>query len=307
MGEANVTCERLGTQALLRMNRPQELLALNEGLLRSLDDAYARLAADSQLSVIVLAGRSDQFLAGVDLPFFVRALLQGDLARILRFTRDAHAFQAKLEQSAKPVVAWVEGAAIGAGVELALACQRIVAAPTAKFAFPETGLGIYPGMGGTQRTVRRIGVGLAKWLIYTGTTLPAAQAHEIGLIDAISAAEAPDVGRVLAAPRRETPADRPEKYARLEEFFSTHDVATLLDPAFDAPREAALTRSVIQVRGKAPLALALAEKIIDRGAGAPLAEGIEVEFSHLAEIFATADARLGLLTFGKTRPEFTGK
>lgn len=307
MGAENVTCERQGAHALLRMSRPQELLALNEALLSSLDDAYAALAVDSRVAAIVLGGRTDQFLAGADLPFFVRALLRGDLERILRFTRAAHAFQAKLEQGAKPVVAWVEGAAIGAGVELALACQRIVAAPTAKFAFPETGLGIYPGMGGTQRTVRRIGVGLAKWLIYTGTTLSAAQAQELGLIDEVSAAETPDFAAVLAAPQRALPHDRPEKYARLEEFFSTHDVATLLDPAFDAPREAALMRAVIQVRGKAPLALALAEKIIDGGARLPLAEGIELEFSHLAEIFATSDARMGLLTFGKTRPEFVGK
>src|SRR5205807_9943474 len=110
----------------------------------------------------------------------------GDVARVEKLTGDLQALLLTIENCPKPVVARVHGLALGGGVELALACDYIVATPTATLGFPETGIGIFPGLGGTQRTARRIGPGLTKWLVFTGQIITAAEALAIGLIDAVA-------------------------------------------------------------------------------------------------------------------------
>lgn len=255
---------------------------LTEPLLAELTAAFDRAAADPAIERIELRGRDNIFLRGVDVSFFASCLKAGDVERILGFTRAAHALLASISQCDKPVIAWVEGGAWGAGVELALACRRIVAAPTAKFALPETSLGIYPGLGGTQRAPRRIGVGLAKWMIYTGAVVPAARALEIGLIDALGDAD---------EPRREKLSPR---FAALEEFFAGRPVATLLDPSFEPPRDPSLARAWIQTRNRPATALRLAETVIDRGSRVSLAEGLQIEYAHLREVFSTEAARAAL-------------
>jgi len=180
-----LTIEKLGSLGVLSLQRPEPGNPLNEEFLAQIGAAWPQVEEDSEVRSICLAGTLDVFMLGADIRFFVRCILANDMQRILRFTRAAHELLAHIEDSSKNVVAWVRGAAYGAGLELALACDRIVAAPNARFALPETGLGIYPGMGGTQRTPRRIGVGLAKWMIFSGAIMTAEQALEIGLIDAI--------------------------------------------------------------------------------------------------------------------------
>ena len=104
---------------------------------------------------------------------------------IAEFTRRGQALLRAFETCPKPVIARLQGLALGGGVELALACHQIIATPKATLAFPETGIGIYPGLGGTQRTTRRVGRGLAKWLVLTGQTVSAEEALAIGLVDAV--------------------------------------------------------------------------------------------------------------------------
>src|SRR5207244_8024821 len=137
--------------------------------------------------VIAVAGRS--FVAGADIRFFIRNIEHNDLARTAKFTEDMQELFGEIQNSRKPVVAAVHGLALGGGVELALACDYIVATPNASFGFPETGIGIYPGLGGTQRTTRRIGTGLTKWLVLTGQIIGAGEALAIGLIDAVASRE----------------------------------------------------------------------------------------------------------------------
>jgi len=281
---------------------------LTERSLAALDRAFISLTEDAKISRICLISRADVFLAGVDPQFFMDCILAGDIERLLSFTRAAHALLARIEGCDKPITAWVNGTALGAGLELALACHRIIAAQTAKFVLPETGLGIYPGMGGTQRTPRRIGIGLAKWMIYTGAIVPASQALEIGLIDAVhpisdDLQEPPDIRDASTKSARLLS----ERFQTLERVFAQHDVATLCDSAFPMPADPQAVRAVIQMRAKAPIALRLAEQVIDRGMTLPLSKAIEEEFSHLREIFATADARTGLASIGKQRPSFVGK
>ncbi len=281
---------------------------LDELLLGQLASSFSELIQDPAVETICLSGQPDAFLVGVDVPLFVRSLLANDVDCILSFTRAAHALLNQIERSDKRVVAWVRGPAFGAGLEIALACHRIVASPTARFAFPETGLGIYPGMGGTQRTPRRIGVELAKWLIYTGAIVPPDHALEIGLIDAIHPTAA-DASQALEALHSRGSARSPQsaRFRALQMLFAQQDVASLCDTSLPLPADPHAARAVVQLRGKAPLALELVEQIINRGMSLPLAEAIDEEFAHLRQVFSTEDARMGLASIGKPRPTFVGR
>ena len=130
---------------------------LTDGIVTYLTEGVRAAQGHPAVRAICLTGQPGAFLLGADVEFFIRSIEANDLEPVLNFTRAAHELLRLIASSDKPIVAWVRGPALGAGLELALACHRIAASPAAKFAFPETGLGIYPGMGGTQRAPRRIG------------------------------------------------------------------------------------------------------------------------------------------------------
>ncbi|NIM01752.1 MAG: 3-hydroxyacyl-CoA dehydrogenase/enoyl-CoA hydratase family protein, partial [Acidobacteria bacterium] len=242
--------------------------ALNEAVVGQLHDAFKAAAADDGVKGIVIAGAGKAFIAGADIRFFVRNIDAGDLDRIYDFTVKGHELLHDVSHCVKPVVARLHGLALGGGLELALACDRIVATPKAVVAFPETGIGIYPGLGGTQRTPRRVGTGLAKWLVYTGQTIPAAQAHQIGLVDAVVPHERLDAtiadmiaSGAGAAERRETPAE----WRPLESLFAANSVESLRSGEVRID-DGKLAKMAKKVSFKAPVALRLAEKLIDASA-----------------------------------------
>src|SRR4051812_27475130 len=173
--------------------------ALNETVAQQLEDVFGRVAADPESKGIVIAGAGRSFIAGADIRFFIRNIERHETPRTRKFTEDLQALLLRIQNSAKPIVARLHGLALGGGVEFALACDYIVATPNATMGFPETGIGIYPGLGGTQRTTRRIGTGLTKWLVLTGQIIGADEALAIGLIDAVaSREELDDVVRTFA-------------------------------------------------------------------------------------------------------------
>ncbi len=307
MPQNEVGIEIRGTLAIVTIDCGGASNYLNEHVISELASCMATLAEMPGIKAICLSGRPDSFAVGAEVSMFLRSIEAGDVNPILSFTRKARDLLSHISQSHQVVFAWVNGAAIGGGLELALSCQRIVASPTARFALPETGLGIYPGMGGTQRLPRRIGTGLAKWMIYTGAIVPAAHALAIGLVDAVhpTATTAEEALTALEQPVDVTQAD--SRFAILEELFGKHSLAELLDASRPMPSYALAVRALVQLRGKAPIALRLAETIIDRGATMSLAESLDEEFAHLAEIFATEDARIGLASVGKERPQFVGR
>ncbi|HEY2837566.1 MAG TPA: enoyl-CoA hydratase/isomerase family protein, partial [Pirellulales bacterium] len=149
----------------IELGPDEDNATFDEPSLLALRNGFEALAADPGVERIVLCGRRERFVSGVDVSFFIQSLTTGQVDRIISFTYSAHSILNIIARCPKPVVAWIDGPAFGAGLELALACHRIVAGPKARFCLPETGLGIYPGMGGTQRLPRKIGVGLAKWMI----------------------------------------------------------------------------------------------------------------------------------------------
>jgi enoyl-CoA hydratase len=181
-----VKVEKKETVALLTINRPEGLNALNTAVLKELSDALDALAEDSDLRVLVVTGAGDRaFVAGADI---------GEMAELTReeavsFARAGHETMEKLSSFPVPTIAAVNGFALGGGFELALACDLIIASAKARFAFPETGLGITPGFGGTQRIARLAGPMVACDLIFTGRRLNAEQALALGIVAEITDVE----------------------------------------------------------------------------------------------------------------------
>ena len=156
-----------GPVGILTINQPETLNALNTSVLKELGQAFDKFAEDAELRVIVLTGAGRSFVAGADIAEM--SGLDAEAGKI--FGQLGASVFRKIELSEKIVIAAVNGYALGGGCELALACDIRMASEKAKFAQPETGLGIVPGFSGTQRLPRIIGVGKAKELIYTGRVI----------------------------------------------------------------------------------------------------------------------------------------
>lgn len=296
--------------ATLTVNRPDAMNALNETVVSQLHEALSEALAMKSVKGIVIAGAGKAFIAGADIRFFVKNIESGDIPRIEAFTKAGHALLHAIEGSQKPVVARLHGLALGGGVELALACHRLVATPRASFAFPETGIGIYPGLGGTQRTTRRIGVGLTRWLVFTGQTLSAEEAAAIGFVDQVVPHAELDAACRAAIAQGVAPRPRPAldaKHLALESFFAGNDAETLRAGKADTGGSEPLAKAMKRVGFKAPIALRIAGKLIESGAGLALEEGLAMELAHLHEIFTTKDAYEGLSTLGKKAPVFKGE
>jgi enoyl-CoA hydratase/carnithine racemase len=164
------------------MNRPEALNALSTDQVRRLADAAAQLAADSQISVVIISSAFQRaFCVGADLKER-RGVTNDDLRRQRQVFQEG--FDA-LRSLAVPMIAAVEGFALGGGFELALCCDLIIASATATFGLPEVGLGLIPGEGGTQLLPRRIGVNKAADLLLTGRRVDAEEALRMGFIDRV--------------------------------------------------------------------------------------------------------------------------
>jgi enoyl-CoA hydratase len=168
--------------ALLTVNRPEKLNALSGELVGELADAFARVAGDAAIRALILTGAGEKaFVAGADI---------GELAALSPYEARAFALRGQaafrqLETCGKPVVAAVNGFALGGGLELAMACTVRFAGENAKLGQPEVKLGIIPGYGGTQRLPRLVGRGRALELLLAGDPVPAAEAYRIGLVNAV--------------------------------------------------------------------------------------------------------------------------
>jgi enoyl-CoA hydratase len=176
-----VRSERRGAVALLTLNRPEALNALNEALLRELRDAVAAVARDAGARALVLTGEGRAFAAGADIEAMSHmTALEGEA-----FSRLGHDTFGALEQLEIPTIAAVNGFALGGGCELACACDWIYASTKALFGQPEVHLGLIPGFGGTSRVSRRVGVAWAKEIVLAGQNLKADEALRIGLANRV--------------------------------------------------------------------------------------------------------------------------
>lgn len=166
---------------LITVNRPQALNALNPQVLDELYKAFEQFEADENADVAILTGEGRAFVAGADIvAMSTMSTLEGRNLGI-----KGHKLMNYMENIEKPIIAAVNGFALGGGCELAMACDIRVASTKAKFGQPEVGLGIIPGFGGTQRLPRLVGRGMAKYLIFTADTIDAQEALRIGLVEKV--------------------------------------------------------------------------------------------------------------------------
>ena len=178
----NILLEKKGSIAVATINRPKALNALNSQVLEDLNELLDLVNADEEIRALVLTGSGEKaFVAGADIAeMSTLTKVEGEA-----FGKKGNDVFRKLETLPIPTVAAVNGFALGGGCELSMSCDIRICADTAVFGQPETGLGITPGFGGTQRLARLVGPGMAKQLIYTAKNIKADEALRIGLVNAV--------------------------------------------------------------------------------------------------------------------------
>ena len=182
----NILFERQGAIGIVTINRPKVLNALNKETMRELKTLVEQIAVDQEIGVVIVTGSGDKsFVAGADITE-MQPLSALEGRQWGKFSQGV--FNA-LENLPQPVIAAVNGFALGGGCELAMSCDIRIASEKAKFGQPEVLLGVIPGFAGTQRLPRLIGKGRAKELLFTGKQIDAMEAYRIGLVNAVVPAE----------------------------------------------------------------------------------------------------------------------
>jgi len=186
MGYQNILLEKEDKIAVLTIDRPKAMNALNNDTITEIIDAVTIVSTDADVDVLIITGADKAFVAGADIAFMqnlsaMEARAFGALGQ--------KAFR-MIEAMEKPVIAAVNGFALGGGCELSMCCDFRIASTKAKFGQPEVGLGITPGFGGTQRLPRLVGAGMAKQLLFTADVIDAAEALRVGLVNQVVEPEA---------------------------------------------------------------------------------------------------------------------
>lgn len=176
-----VTYEQDGFVGVVTINRPKALNALNSQVLEELEETFKNINVDETRAVILTGAGEKSFVAGADI---------GEMSSLSKaegeaFGKKGNDIFRMIETFPIPVIAAVNGFALGGGCEISMSCDIRICSENAIFGQPEVGLGITPGFGGTQRLARIVGVGMAKQLIYTARNIKAEQAMEIGLVNAV--------------------------------------------------------------------------------------------------------------------------
>ena len=181
MDYKNLLFKKEGHIGILSINRPDALNALNSEVLDELDKAMDELKEDEDIHVIILTGEGRAFVAGAD----IKEMKDLNMLEAREFSEKGVGLFRRIELMEKPIIAAVNGFALGGGCELSMCCDIRIASDKAKFGQPEVGLGIIPGFAGTQRLSRLVGMGKAKELIFTTDIIDAEEAYRIGLVNKV--------------------------------------------------------------------------------------------------------------------------
>jgi enoyl-CoA hydratase/3-hydroxyacyl-CoA dehydrogenase len=291
--------------ATVTINRPEAMNALNETVVSQLGDALDLVNVNDSVHTIVLDGAGKAFVAGADVKFFVDKIRADAIPDIVEFTANGHTVLDKLESSSKTTVALTTGLALGGGLELALSCDYRVGTRRTQFRFPETSIGIYPGLGGSQRPARICGIPAARWAVLAGNFMDASTAADLGLLTHL--VDVSGVGACVAElAKNGKPANKyPGHPAQPESavatfsrsFFADENMADLMvgncPGGFDS-EDRNVSRQLKSLSRTAPIALSMASALIDESANTNLSEGLQLELDRLTEIFSTADSLEGL-------------
>ena len=291
--------------ATLTINRPEAMNALNETVVNQLSAALDTVNADDSVHTIVLDGAGKAFVAGADVKFFVDKIRADAIPDIVTFTANGHVMLDKLESSSKTTIALTTGLALGGGLELALACDYRIGTRRTQFRFPETSIGIYPGLGGSQRPARICGIPAARWSVLAGNFMDAQTGHDLGLLTHLV-----DVAAVNGCVSELASAGKPaNKYPGAPSnpssavatfatsFYSDANMGAIMQgtcpEGFDA-EEKGIARQMKSLARAAPIALNMASNLIDATSSTTLEVGLQMELDHLTEIFSTEDSLEGL-------------
>jgi enoyl-CoA hydratase len=181
----NIMLETKDSVGLIKMNRPDAMNALNSETLQELREAISQLKDSDDVKVIIITGEGKAFVAGADIAEMKD--MTGDQAR--EFSKTGQKVFSKIAKIKKPVIAAVNGFALGGGCELVMACDIRIASEKAKLGQPEVNLGVIPGFAGTQRLSRLVGTAKAKEIVFTGDMIDAPTALSIGLVNQVVPAE----------------------------------------------------------------------------------------------------------------------
>ena len=291
--------------ATITINRPEAMNALNEVVVEQLTKAVQTANADDAVTTIVLDGAGKAFVAGADVKFFVDKIRSDSIPDIQVFTENGHVLLSALEDSTKTTVALTTGLALGGGLELALACDFRIGTRRTQFRFPETSIGIYPALGGTQRPARIAGREIGRWAVLAGNFMNAQTATDVGLVTHL--VDVNDVNATIQTihstgkPANKypgTPSNVSSPVVQFaKKFYADENMATLLaggcPEGFDV-EDKTVARQLKSLKFTAPIGLAMASARIDATGSTTLSKGLEMELDGLNQIFSTEDALEGL-------------
>lgn len=307
-----VTWSREENTAKITIKRPEVMNALNDKVFVQLGECLDEINRDPSIRAIVLGTMGKDFIAGADIETFTEYIRSGQFEELDKFGARAKDVARRIDQNDKLTIARVQGLALGGGFELALACDKIVASEKAAFGFPETSIGIIPGMGGMPRCTRKIGKPLTKYLVLAGPVVAARKALNMGFVDhVVFAADLDEKIMQLAStpskPKKgQLSGPRDPEFSRVAEAFSDSSVGKVIRGEEMEGNELR-TQLHKQISLKAPLAVKMANEVMDEGENLPLEKALDIESAYSSNLFRTADALEGLESVGKKRPKFNGK
>ena len=306
--------------ATVRLNRPEAMNALNVDLVNELGQKIDDLNDMDDIKAIVLEGSGKAFVAGADVKFFVDKIKEDSFQEIYDFTAYGHEVLSKLENSSKITIALATGLTLGGGLELALACDYRIGTNKTQMRFPETNIGIYPGLGGTQRTVKICGVEVARYAVLAGNFLNAETAYAFGLITHLVDQNyvAKTISDIITGGKpenkfRHEPIDKENKNVIFaKKYYSDDNIKQILDGNkpnnIQGLDENMILRQMKSISYTAPIALEIAADLLEiaNSENISLTDGLSQELSNLERIFSTKDAYEGLssLIEGR-RPSYT--
>ncbi|SEF50938.1 enoyl-CoA hydratase [Eubacterium ruminantium] len=256
-----ITYEQEGFVGIITINRPKALNALNSQVLDELSEAFDNVDLDTTRALILTGAGDKSFVAGADI---------GEMSTLTKaegeaFGKKGNDVFLKIESFPIPVIAAVNGFALGGGCEISMSCDIRICSDNAVFGQPEVGLGITPGFGGTQRLARTVGIGMAKQLIYTAKNIRANEALRIGLVNAVYSATTDEAGNVTATAQEVLMAEA-KKLASI-------------------------------IAANAPIAVRNCKKAINDGISLDIEKAVEVEEKLFGDCFESYDQKEGMANF----------
>ncbi len=274
-----IQLEPQGDIAILRINRPEALNAMNLDVLSELSKMIDIIAADGSIKAVVITGEGERsFCAGADISYMVNI----DPMQAEKYATSAQDVINKIDRLEKPVIAAVNGFALGGGCELAMACDIRIASSNAKIGQPEVTIGIPPGWGGTQRLMRIVGPAKAKELIFTGKMITADEAYQIGLVNKVI-----NLGSEDKIPPEAPKGDAAKEKERASEIAKTLN-RKLMDESLALAKEIAKNSFT---------AVKVSKNLINRGMDSDLETGLRLEIYGWALCFAHEDRQKMMSAF----------